>query len=342
MDTQTLIRLRQRSNILVTEQGQEQAAIARIQDKVSLWSNLLLPDIVPILKALVIVTLFLISGLGYTPLGCKTQYLFSDKYWYNKQLVIFFIIYFIINIRGEAVSNLTNPLQEFALSIGTWLAFNMIARMSNVWLSKTPWYWPGPLTWFGAVALPLISMYILDDMRRYFIAEHALKDSTKKIEAIRNVEMGLIGSVALILIIGFIKAVGIERQLVGKNFQFIPFFFGAPQGNQHQKLAADRCTPATLSALDRSISKLEAGEPHRRSRALGFIGMLIVLVLGGGYLLPSYREIAEYFNKGISRLTKSKKTFIPNTTITSKWPGDYLHTYLKASQAPEKYKFQYI
>ena len=46
-----------------------------------------------VFKALIILTLIMVSGLGYIPLGCKTQYLFSDKYWYNKQLVIFFIIY---------------------------------------------------------------------------------------------------------------------------------------------------------------------------------------------------------------------------------------------------------
>ena len=266
MDTTTLIKLRQRSNILVTEQVKQKTEIDKIKNKALVWSNLLLPDIIPIFKALVIVTLFLISGLGYTPLGCKTQYLFSNRYWYNKQLVIFFIIYFIINIRGEAVSELTNPLQEFILSIITWIIFNMIARMSDVWLSKAPWYWPGPLTWFGAIALPLITMYILDDMRRYFIAEHALKDSKNKIDLIKNVEMGLIITVFILLTVGFIKAFGIEHKKAGKTFKFIPFFFGAPQDLSTQSLISSRCTDTTFINMDRSVKKLEVSEPRARGR----------------------------------------------------------------------------
>ena len=184
MDTATLIKLRQRTNIPVTEEAKHTDFLGALQSKAKLWSNLILPDVVPILKALVIVTLWLTSGLGYTPVGCKTQYLFSDQYWYNKQLVIFFIIYFIVNVGGEAVTKLKSPLQEFTLSVITWLLFNIMGRLGKIWLDKSPWFWPSPLTWFGAVALPLVTMYILDDIRKYFISEHALKDSESKISLI--------------------------------------------------------------------------------------------------------------------------------------------------------------
>ena len=33
----------------------------------------------PILKALTIVCIFIVSNIGYSPMGCKTQYLFSNK-----------------------------------------------------------------------------------------------------------------------------------------------------------------------------------------------------------------------------------------------------------------------
>ena len=39
--------------------------------------RLIAANIVPILKALVIITLFLLDGIGFSPLGCKTQYLMS-------------------------------------------------------------------------------------------------------------------------------------------------------------------------------------------------------------------------------------------------------------------------
>ena len=337
MNATTLIKLRQRSNILVTEQVKQKEAVRNIKTKAKLWSDLLLPDIIPIFKALVIVTLFLISGLGYTPLGCKTQYLFSDRYWYNKQLIIFFIIYFIVNIRGEAVTELTNPLQEFILSVITWILFNMIASLGKIWLAKTPWYWPGPLTWFGAIALPLVTMYILDDMRRYFIAEHALKDSETKINIIKNVEMGIILLVFLMLIIGFIKAFNAERNAIGKTFQFLPFFFGFPQTSGNKTLST-KCTKATFIKINKEIKKSAGQLPQPKGKLLLMTGLFISTILGFGYILPNYAKLSKKIKNVFQFITKPKKTFTPNVSVAL----DKASLVLKAPAVHQKYHFQHL
>jgi len=310
MDTATLIRLRQRTNIPVTEEAKHMQLLGALQSKAKLWSNLILPDIIPILKALVIVTLWLTSGLGYTPIGCKTQYLFSDHYWYNKQLVIFFIIYFIINVGGEAVTELKSPVQEFALSVITWLLFNVIGRLGKIWLDKTPWFWPSPLTWFGAIALPLVTMYILDDIRRYFIAEHALKDSEKKINLIKNIEIGLIGIVCIFLIVGFIRVLLQEKKQLGKSFAFIPFFFGLQlvKGKQTSK-----CTPAQFLHIHKELKGMRKKKGGVKNLLL--VGLFISTILGIGYLLPHYEKLKDNWKDMLTFFTKPKKTFSPKLSI---------------------------
>ena len=90
-------------------------------------------NLVPILKALVIITLFLLNGIGFSPLGCKTQYLLTRRFWFNKQIVIFFIIYFIINLGGQTVSKMTDPIQQVIISIFVLLFYNVIARLGGIW-----------------------------------------------------------------------------------------------------------------------------------------------------------------------------------------------------------------
>lgn len=310
MDTATLIRLRQRTNIPVTEEAKHTEFLGALQSKAKLWSNLILPDVIPILKALVIVTLWLTSGLGYTPVGCKTQYLFSDQYWYNKQLVIFFIIYFIVNVGGEAVTKLKSPLQEFTLSVITWLLFNIMGRLGKIWLDKSPWFWPSPLTWFGAVALPLVTMYILDDIRKYFISEHALKDSERKISLIKNIEMGLIGIVAVFLIVGFIRALLQEKKKLGRSFAFIPFFFGI-QFVKGRRTA--KCTASQFQHIHQQLKKSRKKTSGVKNLLL--TGVFISLILGIGYLLPQYEKLKDHWKDIFTFFTKPKKTFSPKLSI---------------------------
>jgi hypothetical protein len=167
----------------------------------------ILMNFLPLIRALVVVTLFLVNGIGVSPIGCKTQYLFTPKYWYNKQLVIFFIIYFIINLGGYTITKLSDPRRQFILSVAGLFLYNMLARLGEVWFNKKPWYWPGPLTYFGLAIFPLVMIYVIDDMRRYLIANYSLNTDRNTIGVLRKIQVFLMVGVSIIGILGFIKAI---------------------------------------------------------------------------------------------------------------------------------------
>ena len=183
---------------------------------------------IPLLKALAVIILFLISGKGYSPFGCRTQYLFTDRFWYNKQLVIFFTIYFVINLSSEDRVELVSPLATFAVSALTWLLFNIVSRLGETWWAlKIPGY-PGPLTWFGVVAFLLAITYIVDDIRRYYIAREEVKEHQGLIRMLYRLELVLVTVTAVVTGLGFYRSYASQRKLLKKNFEFWRFFFGVP------------------------------------------------------------------------------------------------------------------
>lgn len=237
MDKGVNLKMVDRSNILVREEsvtslssGGTDPLIAEKPGIRAPIKKVIISNVIPVLKALVIITLFLLNGVGFSPLGCRTQYLLSSRFWYNKQIVIFFIIYFIVNLGGDTISKLTDPIQQLITSIITLLLYNIIARLGAVWWNKDPWYWPGPMTWFGLISLPLIIIFILDDMRRYYMAENAIFVNADLIDNIKYVEFGVIGAVLLTIIVGFIKAIEEAKKRYGKYYSFLAFFFGVPMG----------------------------------------------------------------------------------------------------------------
>ena len=147
-----------------------------------------------------------------------------------------FIIYFIINLGGYTITKLSDPRRQFFLSIGALLLFNILARMGEVWFDKNPSYWPGPLTYFGVVVLPLICIYVFDDMRRYLTVNYALNTSKSTIDNLKKVEVGLMIAVALIMVVGFIKAMIESKEKTGKNFNFILFWLTNKQNKIYIQL----------------------------------------------------------------------------------------------------------
>ena len=290
MDEQVLLKQQQESNINVKEEESYLSGPWTALTKIAgygeenpgeappFYKRILL-NILPLFKALVIISLFLVNGIGFSPLGCKTQYLFSPKFWFNKQFVIFFIIYFIINLGGYTVSILSDPNRQLILSIVCLIFYNIIARLGEVWFDKHPLYWPGPLTYFGVIVWPLILLYIADDMRRYLMASHAVSAGKNEIDSIKWIELGLMGLIAIVAIIGFYKAIKQSKKSYGKNFEFISFLFGAPmilKGAKTRK--AELCT----SELFKKYDKITKSEPV--SGAKGFSGLLIFWIAISGFI----------------------------------------------------------
>lgn len=318
MDEQVLIRQQQRSNINVQEEEEYMSGPWSIFTKISgyveegpgqkppLYKRLLM-NILPLFKALVIISLFLVNGIGFSPLGCKTQYLFSPRFWFNKQFVIFFIIYFIINLGGENVAKLSDPTRQLILSIVCLIFYNVIARLGEVWFDKNPSYWPGPLTYFGLIVWPLILLYVIDDMRRYLMASHAVSSNKNEINSIKWIEVGLMVSIVVIMFVGLYKAIKESKSLYGKNFEFISFLFGAPmilKGTKTRK--TEHCTTELFEKYSKMTKSPTA------SGAKGFSGLLIfwigisVFIALGTFTFRG-KQIKKYIRETVVSVENKKK-----------------------------------
>ena len=245
-----------------------------------------LANIIPILKALVILTLFLLEGVGYSPLGCKTQYLLSSRFWFNKQIVVFFIIYFVINLGGDTITKLTNPMQQLLISIACLFLYNIIARLGEIWWAKDPWYWPGPMTWFGLISLPLLMIYIFEDMRRYYMVENAVIPSAATIDNIKKLELVMIIGLIIMTTIGFFKAWQRSAKLHGKYFSFLAFFFGVPMGDKKTGKIT-HCNAKAFAAIEKSIN-IAKTKPYNSDFKIGTtlisLGAVSIISLIIGYL----------------------------------------------------------
>ena len=85
-------------------------------------------------------------------------------------------------------------------------------------------YWPGPLTYFGLIVWPLILLFVADDMRRYLMASHAITANKNEIDSIKWLEIGLIGVISIMMVVGLYKAIIQSKKAYGKNFEFISFY----------------------------------------------------------------------------------------------------------------------
>jgi len=287
IETNILVREEPRSNFAQMT-SPTTAKITEIPGISTTWSHALVANTVPIFKAVVIITLFLLDGIGFSPLGCKTQFLMTPRFWYNKQIVIFLIIYFIINLGGKTVSQLTDPIKQLVLSVICLLIYNIVARLGDIWWNPSPWYFPGPMSWFTMVALPLIAVYVLDDMRRYYIAENAAYMHRDKIDILKRIELVLVGVSSVIAVIGFVKAMLRAKKRHGGNFSYLSFFFGAPMALAGVKAGSvwQHCTDKSFQKFRREISKGRSPNASGSTmvQILTTVVGLILLTLGIGYI----------------------------------------------------------
>ena len=314
MDANVLLEEKIRTNIDVQEETSYTTGIfntlmgkfSEAPGEISPLYKRLLENFLPLVRALVVVTLFLVNGIGFSPIGCKTQYLFTSKFWYNKQLVIFFIIYFIINLGGYTIVKLSDPRKQFILSIAGLLLFNILARMGEVWYDTKPFFWPGPLTYFGLALFPLVLIYVIDDMRRYMMANYALNTSRNTITTLKKIEIALMIIVSIIMLVGFIKAYFISKKSTGKNFNFILFLFGAPIALKNsKKLVNTTCSDILYKQFDKE-TKYSTAESTGIRALLGYFGLIIILITSG-FFIVNKKDITEYLKSKIDPLKEQNK-----------------------------------
>ena len=249
------------------------------------WTHKIVNTASPMFKALTIMMIFIVSNLGYSPVGCKTQYLFSNKFWYNKQLVIFFVIYFVINLRSNAAHGGAAPNDLFIMSIIVWIMYNVTARLGETWaIMKSP-LWPGPLTWFGLLTFPMIILFIVNDARRYYIAIDQTDVYDITIKTLYYFELILMSTLVLLIGIGFYKSYQQQSQLWGKKFRFWAFFFGIENNDN----PATQCNAKTFRKYKKEIEAANKENLNIPITLVSFLPelLLLIAIIGMTTFLPN-------------------------------------------------------
>ena len=177
-------------------------------------------------------------------------------------------------------------MQQLLISIACLFLYNMIARLGEIWWSKNPWYWPGPMTWFGLIALPLVMIYIFEDMRRYYMVENAVVPSSATIDNIKKLELWMIIGIILLIVVGFFKAWQRSAAIHGKYFSFLAFFFGVPMG-QKKTGKIKQCNAKTFAEIEKNIN-IAKSKPYHSNFKIGTtlitLGSISIIALIIGYL----------------------------------------------------------
>ena len=272
------------------------------------WAHNIVDTAAPLFKALTIIMIFIVSNLGYSPVGCKTQYLFSKKFWYNKQLVIFFVIYFVINLRSNAAHKGAAPNDLFIVSIIVWLMYNITARLGETWaILKTP-LWPGPLTWFGLITFPLIILFIVNDARRYYISIDQTDIYDVTIKTLYYFELFLMSSLVVLMGVGFYKSYQQQSKRWGKKFRFWSFFFGIEDKNDQDTL----CNEKTFKQYEKEIAAATKNSLKIPTTLSSFIPELLILVVvvTMTMLMPNLiTSITPLFDKASEKKAETKKSW---------------------------------
>jgi len=224
-------------------------------DKDNRWAHDAVSAAAPLFKALTIILIYIVNNLGYSPIGCKTRYLFSNKFWYNKQLVIFFVIYFVINLRSSAARGGATPNDLFVVSLIVWILYNVTTRLGETWAVMSTPLWPGPLTWFGMLTFPLIVLFIVNDARKYYISVDKTNAYDTTIRTLYYAEICLMLASLGIMGTGFVHSYIEQSRRWGKDFSFLRFFFGI----ENDANPAMSCDTKDYARYDKEIRAASRG-----------------------------------------------------------------------------------
>jgi len=103
--------------------------------------------------------------------GCKGTYIETSWLWVS-QFVIFLVILvniWIVNAEGaDATREATWTGWSIFGAFMTWILLNMVAKIGDTWLFFDTPFWPGPMTYWGAVMLLGTVIYAIDLQRDYW------------------------------------------------------------------------------------------------------------------------------------------------------------------------------
>lgn len=210
--------------------------------------------------------------------GCKGTYIETTWLWAS-QFVIFLVILiniWIINAEGAGASTEATWTGWSILgAFLTWVLLNIVAKIGDTWLFFDVPFWPGPMTYWGAVMLLGTIIYAISLQRDYWIKTI---DQNNQYLADKKVRMYTILEsiiVTLFLSITFWRF-GIEllKEMNKRKdkFNFIDFFLGFDK--KDKDVAIDtmtyrdqgRCKNDVIKKLKKEIKEGIKNSPWHKFR----------------------------------------------------------------------------
>lgn len=191
-------------------------------------------NIITIVKSAVLLLGISMSALGlwYGTFGCITQFIMKN-YSYVTQITLFLVIFlnlFIVMAESQnAVMAATPTWISFIMAFITWIFLNMVMNIGDSWLFVNIPFWPGPLTWWGAIIIICLVIYFIDEQRVYWEKnKNNIYTEKNKIKTNLYINFELVTMCLLVLVITirfFIELFKQKGKLKSK-FNIIKFFFG--------------------------------------------------------------------------------------------------------------------
>ena len=168
-------------------------------------------------KSITILIIFILINFVAKTMGSKTIEIMGERYWYNKQIIVFLTLYFVINVMSLKGYRLF-PLYTLFISVVGWILFNLITSLGEGWAIANP-----PITWFGVSCIPLIFFFIANDFYNYYSQLEPNDHNKFYTNLWFHIIKGLITITILLIIVGTISVY--SKASKKKNFNFFKFFF---------------------------------------------------------------------------------------------------------------------
>lgn len=157
-------------------------------------------------KGLLLLALAVMGNFVAETLGCGTQKLLHHNR-IAKLAIIFFIIYFTVNVSEEWVGENIHPLHELGLSIILWLIFIIFTKTT--------------LLYKGIIFACLCLHYLLNNFHKYYTNNNEVN----YLHIIEYADKALFTIIIVSGIIGFVKYI-LKEKREHKNFTWWKFFVG--------------------------------------------------------------------------------------------------------------------
>lgn len=221
----------------------------------------LITNSITLFRILVVITLLGMATLGgfVGTFGCKGEYLQIKRGWVS-QFALFCII--LVNMFTMEEDSEIKDSSTFGIILGaflTWCILNIVAKVGDSWLIFASPFWPTPLTYWGGVMLICVTIYALDQHRRYWIETKTTRHENKARKKANNYAKIEYILVILFFIITFWRfniETWKEKKRLGDKFSFIKFFMGTNTiDEKKQNYASNRSEGRCKKYINKEIIK---------------------------------------------------------------------------------------